>query len=314
MHRYTIFSVAAVAFAIWMICMSRTSVDRDSTIIVLCAPSLAGPMEELKQAFNQSKANIGKLRVENTYRGSAELLAMYEISRIGDVLIAADVDYHNDFITAGFCNDAEPLAKQLPCLVFTSVSAKEALSVLEDETTEITTAVPKPKHAAIGRKVAAILGNARYDTLLRRAKVSRETVSQVTADVSSGIVDVGIAWSTSSQQFSNLNSVVPTQWSGHWSQIGVSVFRNSPRLQSAETFVDFLTSAEAEEIFTKYGFASGQQKGRAAGARLGASLIGPRQRADLRPVATAIPAPSAWESSGLRGVEHATAPSQGGAR
>ena len=260
MRRYIVLSGVTLIVAIAMICVSQSSADRDSTIVVLCAPSLAGPMEELKQIFNQSDNNAAGIRVENTYRGSAELLAMYEISQIGDVLIAADVDYHDEFIAAQFCDAPQSLGRQYPCLVFTNVSSEDALSVLSDKDSKVTIAVPKPRHAAIGRRVASILGGKEYQLLVDHAKVSRETVSQVAADVSSGIVDVGIAWSTSSQQFGNLKNVVPAGWPDHSSQIGASVLLNSPRLEAAETFVDFLASPVAQKVFLKHGFASSAVK------------------------------------------------------
>lgn len=217
-------------------------------------------MEELKQVFNETDSNHGKIRVENTYRGSAELLALYQISQIGDVLIAADIDYHEEFVTAKFCDATESLAKQFPCLIFTDVSQEDALSVLGNGAKKITMSVPKPKHAAIGRRVASILGEQQYEMLVDRANVSRETVSQVAADVSSGVVDVGVAWNTSSQQFSNLQQVIPLGWAEYASEIGVSVLLNSQRLKAAQTFVDFLSSAEAGEIFLKHGFTPSRLK------------------------------------------------------
>lgn len=256
MRRYTILSGIAVIVAILMIFTSRNSVDRDAAVLVLCAPSLSGPMEELKYAFEQSEGNADGLRIENTYRGSAELLAMYKIGRIGDVLIAADVGFHDEFISAGFCNATRPLGRQFPCLIYRDIAEEEALSILEADASPITTSVPKPQHAAIGRRVASIVGARQYEPLVRRAKVSRETVSQVAADVSGGIVDAGIAWSTTSHQFSNLQSVVPPGWSGHSSQIGASVLIDSPRRAAAERFVDFLASVEARAVFLQHGFAS----------------------------------------------------------
>ena len=254
MLRYTILSLVGVIIALVMIFNSQSSADRDCTIVVLCAPSLAGPMEELKRAFNQSEFNSENVRVENTYRGSAELLAMYQISQIGDVLIAADVDYHDSFIAAGFCNATETLGSQFPCLIFNDVSEEEALSVLDGEASRITSSVAKVQHAAIGRRVASIIGVEKYESLIAQAKVSRETVSQVAADVSSGVVDVGIAWSTSPRQFGGLKSVVPSGWSDHPSQIGASVLINGTRPEAAQAFVDFLRCAEAQKVFAQHGF------------------------------------------------------------
>jgi len=213
-------------------------------------------MEELKKIYHHSESNVDGIRVENTYRGSAELLATYKIGQFGDVLIAADVGFHEEFIAARFCSSTLPLGRQFPCLIYRGISEEEALSILSTDALPITTSIPKPKHAAIGRRVASIVGTRQYESLVGCAKVSRETVSQVAADVSNGIVDAGIAWSTSVHQFANLQSVIPPGWSGHSSQIGASVLLNSSRLVAAERFVDFLASSEAQEIFLKHGFAS----------------------------------------------------------
>jgi len=151
MRRYTILSGIAVLIAVLMVYHSRNSANRNSTIVVLCAPSLSGPMEELRDIFNRSDGNSEAMRVENTYRGSAELLAMYQISRIGEVLIAADVGYHDDFKAAGYCESTQALGQQFPCLIYRNVSQAEALSILRGQNSTITTSIPKPNHAAIGR-------------------------------------------------------------------------------------------------------------------------------------------------------------------
>ena len=258
MFRYVMISLVAIVISLGMIGLSRNLNGRSNSLVVLCAPSLAGPMEELKEAFvNAQSDSEGKVSIDIMYRGSAELLALYRMSHIGDILVAADVDYHQPFVKAEICDVPVTLGRQFPCLIYTQISEREALAILSGEVSpSISTSIPKPQHAAIGRAVAEIVGHDNYRDLILRAKVTRETVTQVAADVSSGIVDVGIAWTTTPRQFGNLKSVVVAGWEEHPSQIGASVFLESKNLSTANRFCDFLRSPEGRKVFEDYQFST----------------------------------------------------------
>ena len=94
MFRLGIVSFLAVVVSLGIIVLSRNSMLGRESLVVLCAPSLSGPMEKLKEALANSQGGESQISIEIMYRGSAELLAMYRMSHIGDVLMAADVDYH----------------------------------------------------------------------------------------------------------------------------------------------------------------------------------------------------------------------------
>ena len=255
MFRSGIVSCLVIIVSLIMIVLSRNSIRGRESLVVLCAPSLAGPMEELKEAFAKSQSSGNKVSIDIMYRGSAELLSLYRMSRIGDVLLAADVDYHQEFVDAKFCDEPVTLGRQFPCLIYTQKSKQQALSVLNGASpTAISTSIPKPEHAAIGRAVAKIIGPENYRDLISRAKVSRETVTQVASDVSGGIVDVGIAWTTTTRQFENLKSVVVAGWEEHPSRIGASVFLNSEHLWTANRFREFLQSPTGRNVFRDYQF------------------------------------------------------------
>ncbi|MDB4766200.1 substrate-binding domain-containing protein [bacterium] len=258
MIRYVMVSLMAIVISLGMIGLSRNLTGRHDSLVVLCAPSLAGPMEELKEAFVNSQRDSGsEVSIDIMYRGSAELLALYRMSHIGDVLVAADAVYHQPFVEAEVCDVPVTLGRQFPCLIYTQISKREALAILSGEVSpSISTSIPKPEHAAIGRAVAEIVGHDKYRDLILRAKVTRETVTQVAADVSSGIVDVGIAWTTTPRQFGNLKSVVVAGWEKHSSQIGASVFLESKNLSTANRFRDFLRSPEGRKVFREYQFST----------------------------------------------------------
>ena len=261
MFRCVIISFLAIVVSLVMIILSRNSLSQHDSLVVLCAPSLSGPMEVLREAFVKSQngfnSDDSEVSIDIMYRGSAELLALYRMSHIGDVLVAADVDYHRSFVDAGICDDPVTLGHQFPCLIYTQRTEQQALGVLGEEgSPSISTSIPKPEHAAIGRAVEEIIGQENYRNLISRAKVSRETVTQVAADVSNGIVDFGIAWTTTPMQFENLNSVVATGWEEHPSQIGASVFLDSKHIETANRFRDFLRSPAGQKVFEKFLFAT----------------------------------------------------------
>lgn len=275
MLKIFIFSILAVVLSLIVINGSRAVNGR--VVTVLCAPSLAGPMEELKRLFVQCIASGGTfagedtIAVEITYRGSAELLPLYQISGLGDVLVAADVFYHDAFESEDLCDDPVLLGQQIPCLIYTDLSEHDALSTLAGTTAignndqisdgdhlgtanTITTSIPKMEHAAIGRQVASIVGQGNYQRIASNAKVTRETVSQVAADVSNQFVDAGIAWTTTAKQFSNLNTVIPSGWEAHHSTVGASVMSACRHRDAALRFRDFLASPTGQEVFARYGF------------------------------------------------------------
>jgi ABC-type molybdate transport system substrate-binding protein len=263
MLRHFIISAIAIGLSLLLIGVSR---HRPRVVMtVLCAPSLSGPMEELKRSFNQLSQDDGGFIVEITYRGSAELLSLYQISGSGDLLVAADAVYHQPFVEEKLVDSPILVGQQLPCLIYTDLPRNRALSILSNPSSAksspghsspnlTTTSIPKSEHAAIGRQVKKILGQNQYQRLLSNAKVTRETVSQVAADVSNKIVQLGIAWNTTAKQFPNLKTIVPPDWQKHPSNVGASVFINSPRRRPAERFRKFLASPHGSATFERYGF------------------------------------------------------------
>ena len=262
MFRYALISCLLVVISLGIIGLSRNAIRGSDSLIVLCAPSLSGPMEELRAAFIKSQSDPGEssdtseVSIDILYRGSAELFALYQMSQRGDVLVAADVDYHRAFVDAKICDEPVTLGQQFPCLIYTKISQRQAVSSLSEEVSPLLSmSIPKPENAAIGRAVSELMGEANYRDLISRAKVSRETVTQVAADVSSGIVDVGIAWTTTRGQFENLKSVVVADWKEHPSRVGASVFIEGRHTVIANRFRDFMQSAAGQKILKKYQFA-----------------------------------------------------------
>ena len=251
MMRPAIVSLLLVGVALGLIAAAagHGTATASPRVTVLCAAGLAPMMEELKTVFEQHN----NCSVDITYKGSAELVALHQIQQAGDVLIAADTDYHLPLVEKGLCKEPVMIGLQFPCLI---VSKKIAADITPEalRSNDYRTSIPKRDHAAIGRVVAAIVGNDTYDAYLNSATVSRETVSQVASDVDQQIADVGIAWNTTSVAFNRTRTVVVASWKDARSTIGASLLSSATDKASASAFIDFLAGPLGEPIIEKFGY------------------------------------------------------------
>lgn len=261
MIRAAVTSLILVALAVALICRASTpslpakpsSSKLPARITVLCAAGLAPVMAELVGAFESSIKVNPSIRVDVSYKGSAQLVALHRIAQTGDLLIAADTFYHQTLIDQGLCSPAVIVAHQTPCLIIADGVVPESLDQALTSG-KFRTSIPKSAHAAIGRLVASIEGEERYDAFARMATVTRETVSQVVGDVDQGIADIGIGWNTTALQHENTKSWNVRKWQQHRSSIGVSILSSSKNVDAAGAFEEFLVSADAKSILKKHGY------------------------------------------------------------
>ena len=263
MIRATVTSLILVAVAVALIYRAgasslpeKPSSDKSpATLTVLCAAGLSPVMTELTRAFETVSSPGFDIKVDVSYKGSAQLIALHRIAQSGDLLIAADTFYHQTLIDQGLCSPAVVIANQTPCLIISDAATPPRS--LDDALTsgKFRTSIPKSNHAAIGRLVASIEGPQRYEAFTQQSTVSRETVSQVASDIDQGIADVGIGWNTSALQFANTKSWDVEAWQPHRSSVGVSILSSSQNEAAAKTFQKFLLGESAKHILNKHGYA-----------------------------------------------------------
>jgi len=262
MIRATVTSLILVAVALVLIYRAadpsspvKAQADQSAaTLTVLCAAGLSPVMSELTREFETAPSSAGEVKVDVSYKGSAQLIALHRIAQSGDLLIAADTFYHRSLIDQGLCSPTVIIAQQTPCLII-AADATEPASLDEALTSGgFRTSIPKCDHAAIGRLVASIEGDDKYEAFAGQATVTRETVSQVASDVDQGIADIGIAWNTTALQFDNTKSWNVQTWQRHRSSIGVSVLSSSANVGAAGAFEKFLVGDVAKSILKQHGY------------------------------------------------------------
>ena len=257
MMRWAVTSLVLVAVAgalIYRAGASSTPAKPDfgqspAKISLLCAAGLAPVMTELVAAFESN------VKVDVSYKGSAQLVALHRIAKSGDLLIAADIFYHQALIDQGLCSPAVTVAYQTPCLIIADAIADLESSHHALTSGKFRTSIPKRDHAAIGRLVASIEGDQRYDAFASLATVTRETVSQVAGDVDQGIVDVGICWNTTARQFENTKSWDVEHWQQHRSSIGISILSSVNNRDAARKFEQFMVGDVAKSIWRHHEYA-----------------------------------------------------------
>ena len=136
MIRATVTSLILVAVALVLIYRAadpsspvKAQADQSAaTLTVLCAAGLSPVMSELTREFETAPSSAGEVKVDVSYKGSAQLIALHRIAQSGDLLIAADTFYHQSLIDQGLCSPTVIIAQQTPCLIcllYTSPSPRD---------------------------------------------------------------------------------------------------------------------------------------------------------------------------------------------
>ena len=220
-------------------------------ITVLCAAGLSNVMEELRDAFESTSP----IEIDFSFKGSAQLVAFYRIGGSGDLLIAADVAYHRDLVDERLCDPPIVIGEQFPCLITDRNTPRPESLTAALLSEKFRTSIPMHHQAAIGRRVAQIVGIDQYQAFSEAAFVTRENVTQVATDVDQGITDVGVVWSATAISFFNLTTHRYEKLTRARSEIGVSILSSTKHRPAASAFAKFLTQSSAKLILEAHGYA-----------------------------------------------------------
>jgi molybdate transport system substrate-binding protein len=208
------------------------------TVAVAAAANLAYVLEPLDTAFIQ--ANPG-LKVTSTIGASGSLVAQISRGAPYDVFLSADLDFPRKLIQAGGAPAAE----------LDSVE-----NVLRNPAVR-RVAEANPRTAPYGRAAEEVLARLGLADFARPKIVIGENISQTAQYVASGNADVG---------FVALSLVAAPHRArqGRWLEVPVSLYapiaqgavltRRGAGHAGAARYLDFLTGAQARQIFAQFGY------------------------------------------------------------
>lgn len=256
----SLLALVLVGGSVWLLwSLSRqgnpASGDGQSLVTLHCAAGLAKPVQRIAEQY---QAETGR-RVNLQFGGSGTLLSGLQVSKQGDLFLAADDGYMQKGRKLGLVEEILPVATLTPVIAVKSGNPK-AIKGLADLTREdVRVALGDPAAAAVGEVARKMLDEAGLRVQVEKAVqtrgVFRPTVSGLATDVASGPIDATIIWSAVADQFERVDPVVLEVGDRFMSRVNIGVLTAAKAPAAALHFARYLTASDRGlPIFKEEGF------------------------------------------------------------
>lgn len=231
---------------------ASTSMAAERELLLYCGAGLRQPVDELLNSF-QKKTGL-KVAVE--FAGSGQLLARYQATGQGDVLLPGSHFYVEKLVKQGQVVWSRPVVLHLPVVAFRKKLAGKITSFKDLSRPGIRVGLGDPKAMALGRTSEEILKSSGIGkAILENVVVRAATVKQLTMYVLKGDVDAGII--ARADVFQNKKKLGMIEIDPSWYKpeiVTVASLKASKQPELAKRLAEFLSSPEAVDTFGRYGF------------------------------------------------------------
>ncbi len=226
----------------------------EEPLLLYCAAGTKPPVLELAKQF---EAEYG-VKIQIQYGGSGTLLSNIEISRKGDLYIAADHSYIEIAEQKGLIAETLPLARQRPVIAVAKGNPKKIQSLEDLLRPDLRIALGNPEAASIGRQTKKLLEQAGVWAAIKkqveRTGVFKPTVPEVANDIKLGAVDAGIIWDATTAQYPELEAIHLPLFDAAKNEISIAVLASGRQPTGALRFARYLNSKIGNRVFKQYGF------------------------------------------------------------
>lgn len=210
-----------------------------TSLTVFCAANLKKPVEAIAEQYRKE---LG-VEVSLTYGGSATLLSQLQVAKKGDLFIAADDDTLAGAKAKSLVREVLPLVVQRPVIGVAKGNPKGIKSFADLLREDVKVSLPDAGAASIGKVSKKLLG-AQWETLAKKAVVTKPTVTEVAADVQLRAVDAAIVWDATVAQFKELEAVEIPEISKHEEKASAAVLASSTQAPEALKFARYLAAPD----------------------------------------------------------------------
>ncbi|MBI5034233.1 MAG: molybdate ABC transporter substrate-binding protein [Chloroflexi bacterium] len=235
------------------------------TLTVFAAASLTTPFTEIGKAFE--KTNPGT-KVMFNFAGSQSLRTQIEQGAKADVFASADNNNLNPLKTQGLVVGDAPIFTRNRLVVImpknnpAGIKSLQGLAQAGLKLDIADTSVPVGNYTlqVLDKLSADASYGADFKTRVLARVVSKENdVKQVVSKVALGEADAGVVYTTDAQAtIDKLATIdIPTQYNVI-ALYPIAVLKSSTNVSLAQTFVDYVLSADGQSILAKAGFAAVQ--------------------------------------------------------
>jgi molybdate transport system substrate-binding protein len=215
-----------------------------AALMLYCAAGLRAPIAAVAKQYQQEYG----VEVQLQYGGSNVLLSQAEVSRQGDLYLAAEESYTQLARQKGLLDEVFPIAYMRPVLAVRPGNPKGLRRVSDLLRDDVRVALADPDAAAVGKVVRGLLQAsgfwAQLEPQVRRSGVFKPTVNDVANDVKLGAVDAAFVWDTTVAMVSGLEAVTLPELAGAREQVTLGVLRSSRQPSAALRFARYLTARD----------------------------------------------------------------------
>ena len=248
-------SLVAIA-ALLALLLNRGGKGKPSeSLIFYCAAGMKQPVEVIAKDY----ASEFGVRVQLRYEGSGSLLSSLEVSKEGDLYLAADSSYIDIARGKGLVAEAIPVAELQPVLAVAKGNPKHIEGIADLLREDVSVALANPDAASVGKTTKKMLEKSGQWAAVERAVEARGvfklTVNDVANDVKLGAVDAGIVWDATAGLYPDLDAVALPEAAGAVKSVTIAVLKSASDSVSALRFARYLTARDKGlKVFERFGF------------------------------------------------------------
>ena len=218
-----------------------------------CAAGIRVPVDLIAEEY--ARQSYGQ-PVQLQYNGSNTLLSQLEVSRVGDLYLAADDSYIKLAIEKGLVRESLPVARIRPVIVVPRGNPKNIRTANDLLRQDVRVALGNPDAAAVGKKARKLMKAAgHWESLSKNVVVFTPTVNEIATAVKIGSADAGIVWDATVSQYSELEAVRIPELDAGTAQIVLGILTSCKQPVSALRFARYLAARDKGLlIFQEQGF------------------------------------------------------------
>lgn len=223
-------------------------------LMVAAASSLTDVLETLKPIYEQDHPDITLIY---NLGGSGILQKQIEQGAPVDIFISAAPRQMDELVTKDLILEGthQPLLENRIALIVSKDN--QTIANFEDLSTSKTNnlAVGEPESVPAGKYADEVLKSLKIYAQVKSKLVYAKDVRQVLAYVVTGNTDAGIVYQTDATISDEVKIVALAPESSHSRIIyPIGIIKNTKHPEESKTFIKFLTSENAQKVFTDYGF------------------------------------------------------------
>jgi molybdenum ABC transporter molybdate-binding protein len=216
----------------------------ESHLLMYCAAGLREPVEAVAAEYQREFG----VEVQLQFGGSETLLHLAEVSKTGDLFLAADDSYTRQGRAKGVVEETLPIATMEPVVVVRKGNPKQIRSAADLSRDDVKVALASPDQAAVGKLTRKLFEAAglwkSVEARVTAAGVFKPTVGDVANDVKLGSVDAGVVWDTTAAMYPELEIVPTSELAGGRASIEMGVLSYAKAPTAALRFARYLAARD----------------------------------------------------------------------